>query len=620
MRKTSRFMPEKERNFFFTRLISKTFKKLKADDVELFLTIFREYFYRFRIRYIFIFTLILVTAGTTAITAWFIKDVVNVVFVNKQADLIFPIFIFIITVFVVKGISTYFQMVLSRQISNAMVADIQHRLYDHVTKQRITFFDKTTSDDLLMRFTQGAHGFYAILNTVVVDGSREAAMVIGLFVVMLIQDPILTILCFTVVPVVFFAISTLLRKIKDAAKQELEGFAELNKNIRETVQGISVIKAFHLENVLKKQTDDVINNIQSRRNRIAVLQSAPVPLMDTLGGIAVGLVILYVGFRTVSGNYDPGTFMSFITALLLAADSARRLSQLPVKLKTALTAVGMVFDLLNNKDDEGSIQHLNNANGGVLFPNLRNGSQISQRDPFIQFEDVTFAYDQNKPILNGFDLCINQGETIALVGPSGAGKSTIFKLLLRFYEPTTGKIYINNKLLNEYDLGALRLSMSLVEQSNFIFAGSIKDNLILGDKAVSQERIEQACRYVGLHDFIQKQPSGYDTHVGELGALISGGQAQRLNMARAIIKDTPILLLDEVTSSLDAENEVLIKDYVREQSGQKTILIVAHRLSTVKEADRIVLIENGKVTDIGTHTDLIARNTYYEKIVGLQFV
>ncbi|MEM7620450.1 MAG: ABC transporter ATP-binding protein [Pseudomonadota bacterium] len=612
-----------------SHLISNYFNQLKIEDIELFINIFNQYFYRFRFRYLVIFILVFITAGSTAVIAWFIKDVVNVVFVNKQADLIIPIFLFIFIIFVTKGVSTYFQMVLSRHISNAMVADVQQRLFDHLTKQRISYFNKITSDDLMMRFSQGAHGFYSILTTVVVDGSREAAMVIGLFVVMLIQDPLLTLLCFTVVPVVFYAISTLVRKIKNAAKQELEGFSDLNKNIRELVQGISVIKAFHLENFMQRKTHKIIKDIQDQRNQIAVLQSAPVPLMDTLGGLAVGLTILYVGFRVVSGDYDPGTFMSFITALLLAADAARRLSQLPVKLKTALTAVGMVFELLNDKQYEISgantlflvngtaLNQTEQANGHE--PISKNLALEPQQDPLIRFQDVTFSYCNQKPILNAFDLDIQPGEMIAIVGPSGSGKSTLFKLLLKFYEPTSGTISINGTSLDEIDLLSLRSAISLVEQSNFIFSGSIADNITLGDKTVSQHRIEQACHYVGLHDFISSQPNGYDADVGELGAMISGGQAQRLNMARAIIKDTPILLLDEVTSALDTENEILIKDYVHSQAGDKTILIIAHRLSTVKDADRIVLLENGQVSDCGSHKELLSRNAYYENIVRLQF-
>lgn len=622
---------------YLYKAFAKYTEKLRAEDVELFLRIFREYFHRFRSRYIIIFILIFVAAGATAITAWLIKDVVNAIFVNKQAELIIPIFLFIFTVFVIKGASTYAQMVMSRKISNAMVADIQKRLFSHVIKQRISFFDKQGSDDLLMRFTQGAHGFYSILTTVLVDGSRELAMVVGLFFVMLLQDPVLTLLCFTVVPVVFYCINTLLRKIKVAAKQELEGFSDLNKNVRETVQGISVIKSFHLEDTLQQQTDKVIEGIQQRRNRIAVLQSAPVPLMDTLGGIAVGLTILYVGFRVVGGNYDPGTFMSFITALLLAADSARRLSQLPVKLKTAMIAVGTVFELLHDEQFEGSgekkleLRDVTKTssvsigtsaavgNGQISDQNGANGPLVSKTHPIIQFQDVFFGYDANTSVLNGFNLDIHQGEMIALVGPSGAGKSTLFKLLLRFYEPTSGTILINGMPLNAFDLKSLRTAISLVEQSNFIFAGTIKDNLTLGDETLTLDQVKAACRDVGLHDFIEGQRLGYDSPVGELGTLISGGQAQRLNMARAILKDSPILLLDEVTSALDAENELLIKNYVRAQAGRKTVLVIAHRLSTVKEADRIVLIENGRVADFGTHHELADRNPYYEKIVTLQF-
>jgi len=343
---------------------------------------------------------------------------------------------------------------------------------------------------------------------------------------------------------------------------------------------------------------------------MASLQAAPIPLLDTVGGIAVSLAILYAGSRMVSGAYDAGTFMSFLTALLLAADPARRLSQMRVKLRRSFMGVQMVFDLLNDDDSEPT--------GAKALPG-RAEEAGAAFVPAIAFRDVAFSYNDDARVLNGLDLAVAPGEMVALVGPSGAGKSTLFKLLLKFHAPDAGRVEIFGNDIADLDNAALRNAISFVGQSNFIFAGSLRDNLGLRNEAISEARIEEACRAVGLHDDNAALPNGYDTDVGELGTLISGGQAQRLNMARAIIKDAPILLLDEVTSSLDAENEQLIKEYIRAQAQHKTVLVIAHRLSTVKEADRIALVQDGRIAAQGRHDELAATNAYYEKIVALQF-
>lgn len=582
----------------------------REGDVELFLQIFRDYFHRFRRTYVVIFVLIGIASAATAVTAWLVKDIVNSVFVDQNADLLIPLVLAVLAIFLAKGLSTYFQTVLSQRISNAMVADIQKRLTRHVLAQRLDFFAKHGSDSLLMRFNQGAQAFNSILNLVLVNGLRDLATLIGLVIVMLIQDPVLTIVSFAVVPVVFYGVSVLLRKLKDLAREELAGFQQLNRLVRETVQGISVIKAYNLERGQRDETNSVIEAIQNRRDRMSALQAAPIPLLDTLGGIAVSLVILYAGFRMLSGTYDTGTFMSFLTALLLAADPARRLSQMRVKLRQAFIGVQMVFDLLNKDEKEPS--------GEKMLP-APDASTSARGGSAIGFRDVSFSYDKKTPILRGLDLDIAPGEMVALVGPSGAGKSTLFKLLLKFHAPDAGQITLFGADIAALDNAALRSAVSFVGQSNFIFSGSIRDNLTLRNASVSGEQIEAACRAVGLHDDIAGLPKGYDTDVGELGTLISGGQAQRLNMARAIIKDAPILLLDEVTSALDAENEQLIKNYVRAQAQHKTVLVIAHRLSTVKEADRIALVLDGRIAAKGHHDDLAATNAYYEKIVSLQF-
>lgn len=586
---------------------------IDSEDAQTFIKIFRQYFHRFRVKLALIVIMIAVISGTTATVALMVEDVVNHLFVAEDGSLIIPLILVVLVIFFAKGVASYFQAVLSAQISNAIVADVQKRLFAHIVRQRMTFFSRYTSDELLMRFNQGAQGFGSILTTVLIEGVRDAATVASLVCVMFYQDALLALACMVVSPIVYFGVVILLRKIRGLAELEMKGFAELNRRVRESVQGITVIKAFNLEETAMRGADNVVDGLRARADRIASLQAAPVPLLDAVGGMAVAITILYAGLRIIGGSYEAGTFVSFVTALLLAADPARRLSQMRVRLRTSFIAVNLVYAVLRNNDPEPAgatkmLAHRRSAtNGGVAHP------------PPIRFDNVGFSYAKDSPVLNGFDLDVEPGEMVALVGPSGAGKSTVFKLLLKFYPPSSGIIRVGDDDLAAIDPTALRDIIAYVGQSNFIFDGSIRDNLTLMDPDVDLDTIESACAKLGLDEYISGLPKGYDTNVGELGSMISGGQAQRLNLARAIIKDSPVLLLDEVTSALDAENEHRIRKIVREQARHKTILVIAHRLSTVKDADRIALVRDGSVIDVAPHEHLLKQNPYYEKIVALQF-
>ena len=579
-------------------------------DFRVFLSIFRSYFPLYKYKYGVILLLIVVAANATAAAAWLVRDVVNDFFVKKQGEFLIPLFLLIVGLFIAKGASSYWQAVLSARIANDMVARTQERIFAHILAQRVRFFERYSSDDLNMRVNMGATAVGNILNQTVLNGARDGATVISLLAVMVAQDLTLTLICLLAVPIVFLGITRLLKRIKDLMQQEMLSVAELNKHVREAVQGIKVIKAYNLEPVISSEVNAVIESIKDRSNRVSALQTAPVPIIDTVGGAGIGLTILYAGYRSIYSGYDPGTFLSFITALLLALDPARRLSQLRVSLKASLVGVGMVHSLLDDNEpdqEEGASPQV-----PVL---AAHGAGMS-----ITFEKVCFAYADGADVLKDFSLDIRPGEMIALVGPSGAGKSTVLSLLMRFHRQQRGHILVGGRPAETFPTPALRNLIAYVGQSNFIFSGTIRDNLTLRHAGISQHAIDEACKAVGLSRYIEGLPKGYDTDVGELGSLISGGQAQRLNIARAIIKDAPILLFDEVTSALDADNEELIRAYMHAQAGKKTILVIAHRISTVRQAHRIALIEAGGVKAVGTHHDLMRGSAYYERVAALQLI
>jgi len=579
-------------------------------DFGLFFATFKSYFPIYKYKYAAILILVGISSSATAAAAWLVKDVVNDFFVKKQGEFLVPLFIGIVGLFIAKGVASYWQAVLSARISNDLVARTQEKIFSHILAQKVRYFERYSSDDLTMRVNMGASSFGSILNQVVLNGARDGATVVSLVFVMVAQDLTLTLISLLAVPLVFLGITSLLKRIKELMKQEMLSVAQLNKHVREVVQGIKVIKSYNLEPIIKTEVDSVIRSIRTRSNKVSALQAAPVPIIDTIGGVGIGLTILYAGYRSVYGHYDPGTFLSFITALLLALDPARRLSTLRVSLRTALVGIGMVHELLDDHDpDQDKAEAV-----GVPLP------APNQAGLAITIKDVSFGYGGDFDVLRNFSLDIKPGEMVALAGPSGAGKSTLFSLLLQFHRVRSGQILIDGKPIETIPTTALRNMIAYVGQSNFIFSGTIRDNLTLKRPGILQEKIDAACKAVGLSAYIESLPNGYDTFAGELGSLISGGQAQRLNIARAIIKDAPILLFDEVTSALDADNEELIRSYMHSQTGKKTILVIAHRISTIRQAGKIALIENGSVKAFGSHQELLRRSEYYERAAALQLI
>ncbi|MDZ4789613.1 MAG: ABC transporter ATP-binding protein [Hyphomicrobiales bacterium] len=574
----------------------------QSDDFASLIIIFKSYFKKFAGQYAIIAGLIVVTSAATGLSAWYVKDIVNTLFVENKFQHLYIIVIGVIVLFCVRGLATYWQSVLMMRISAKIIANIQSRIFAHILQQRIRFYEKYTSDTLIMLVNQGAMSFNSILTRVVLNGVRDIATVLGLVIVMILQDPILTLICATVVPPVFWAVNILLRRIKTLSEQEMQSVTDLNRYMREAVQGAKVIKAFNLQHKIQTDARTVIRALQHRTNLIAQINEAPVPILDTLGGVAVAMAILYAGLRSSYGGYDVGTFMSFLTALLLAADPGRRISQLRVNLRKSLIGVRMVYTLLDEHDNEP----------------VGCGASVSSGNLGITFSGVKFAYRDGVDIVHTIDLHVKPGEILALVGPSGAGKSTILNLLLKLYEPGAGQIMIGGVEITDWSTSALRANIAYVGQSNFIFSGTVRENLCLSLGEISNARLDEVCESVGLIGFIAGLQQGYDTQIGELGSSISGGQAQRLNIARAILKDAPILLLDEATSALDAENEALVKSYVAAQRGKKTMIIIAHRLSTVRNADRIAVLDNGVLTAAGRHSELLASNVYYNKVVSLQ--
>jgi subfamily B ATP-binding cassette protein MsbA len=391
--------------------------------------------------------------------------------------------------------------------------------------------------------------------------------------------------------------------VRNAASSEVASIMTIIALMRETAQGISVVKSFQLEDAFCKRMFDAIAAVERLNNRMKRVQAGVAPLVEVLGGIAIALVVMYAGWRNLSFGETPGQFFSFVTALLLAADPARRLARVPLELATAGIGVRIINELMDTpaaEQERGKKPDLLISAGNVNFAN------------------VQFAYVPDIPVLTGLDLNISAGKTNALVGVSGSGKTTIFNLLQGFWTPTHGTISIDGQMISDVSLHSLRRQISLVSQDVFLFEGTIRDNIKAG-LATTDAKVKQAARSAHADAFIRKLAQGYDTQVGELGSQLSGGQRQRISIARAFLKDAPVVLMDEPTSALDSEAEQAIQEVLKDLMRGRTTIIIAHRLATIVNADVIHVVVGGRVVESGTHRQLIQRAGVYARLHRLQF-
>lgn len=560
----------------------------------------REYAPRYAIAFMFMG----VVAGCTSLSAWMMKDVVNKIFVDQDQAALIWIPLAISGLFVIKGIAAYLQEISLSRIGNRIVAQIQKRMYDHMLKMGVGFYQQYPSSDLITRITQNAQAARGMLNLIAVGMGRDLLTLVGLIAVMISQDPILSAICLIGGPFAAVVLKKLSQRVQKAADRQYTGMSTIVGTMRESAQGIRIVKSFQLERMLQRRMNDGIDGVEWLANKIVAVSALVNPLIETLGGLAVAMAVVYAGWRNVSFGDTPGQFFAFITALLMAADPARRLSKLQLQLATAAIGVKMMYDLLDQAATEVEVDQR---------------PDLIASEGEIRFEGVTFSYDPDTPVLSELDLIAPAGKTTALVGLSGAGKTTVFNLLQRFWEPARGVIRIDGQPISEYSISSLRRQIALVSQDVFLFEGTIRENIVAGRKDASEEEIVAAAKAAQADEFIRSLPNGYDTQVGELGSQISGGQRQRISLARAFLKNAPIILLDEPTSALDSETEQAIQSALQKLTRGRTTIVIAHRLATVANADLIHVMDKGQVVESGRHRELIERGGLYARLYQIQF-
>ncbi len=554
--------------------------------------------------YAFAIACLVLVAGTTAFTAWIMEAVVNEAFANKRADIVVYICGAIFLAFVVRGFATYGQAVALSKIGNNIVASYQRRLYSHLMALSVGYFSDTRSARISAQISQNVSGIRDVLNMTVTSLARDFLTLVALIGVMISKDWLLTLIVFVIAPPLLIGLRYVSRRLRQATRESVEINSHVLGAMQETIQGITIVKAFTMETQLKNKVEAIIDRAENRANRIARLSERTSPMTETFAGFAISSVLAYAAFRSIYNGVQPGAFFAFVTALLMAYDPARRLAKLQVSLERAVVNARMIYEILDMVPHQRDL------------PDARD---LALGTAKIEFRNVRFGYGQGDDILKGVNFVAEGGKTTALVGPSGAGKSTVISLIPRFYDPSGGEILIDGQDIAHVTKQSLRNGLAYVSQQPYLFEGSIRDNIRYGRPEATDAEVEDAARLAYAHDFITMQPQGYDTPVGENGVTLSGGQRQRLSIARALVRQAPILLLDEATSALDTESEAAVQKALDHAMSGRTVVVIAHRLSTVVNADKIIVMKDGIVVEEGTHEALAQRTDgLYARLHNLQ--
>ncbi|WP_114111623.1 ABC transporter ATP-binding protein [Thalassospira xiamenensis] len=543
-------------------------------------------------------------AAATGGYAYLMDPVINEVFVKKNPAMLVPVGVAVLAAFALKGFANYGQSVLMSYVGGRILADIQNKLYEHVIRLDIGFFHSTNTGKLITRFTSDITAMRAAVSVSLTGFGKDFLTAIVLIGVMFYQDWQLAIIAFTVFPAAILPIARLgrrMRKVSANTQQQIGEFATL---LEQTFQGVRHVKAYGMEPYECSRMEKLVETVFDLSFKAQKVSARSSPIMETLGGAAITTIIIYGGSRVIDGASDPGSFFSFITALLLAYEPVKRLANININLQAGLAASQRVFTVL---DIEPEIRDAEDA------------KTLEVKGGAIHFKDVAFSYNDETTALHDISLDIEAGQTIALVGPSGAGKSTILNLIPRFYDINAGAITIDGQDIRDVTLESLRSATALVSQEITLFDDTVRSNIAYGRFGATDAEIEEAARHAAAHDFILQLENGYDTIVGEHGVKLSGGQRQRIAIARAMLKNAPILLLDEATSALDTESERHIQGALTELMKGRTTLVIAHRLSTIIDADKICVIQNGRVTEQGRHEELLALGGAYANLYNLQF-
>jgi len=546
----------------------------------------------------------IVVACTNGAMALLVKPVMDDIFINQNRDMLVLIPGIAILVFFLKGLGSYGSEYLMNYIGENIIRFFRNSLYEKITDLPISFIHKEKTGALMSRITNDVNIVKGMVSTAVINLFRDFFSVIAFLFVIFYRDWQLALGAFIVLPLAFYPIVLFGRRVRKFSTGTQETMADLNSFLHETFVGSKIIKIFNLQNFEKNRFKEKTEKLFYFEMKKVMAKALSSPVMEFLGGLGIAFIIWFGGLRVINGTSTPGTFFSFLTAVMMLYDPVKKLSRLNNTIQEGVASATRIFDVL---EEESAILEKNN-------PDTLEGNSFD-----IEFNNVSFAYNDNEaPALNNINLKILPGEILALVGMSGGGKTSLVNLVPRLYDVTKGSLLIAGKNIKDFSIKSLRDNISIVTQEPILFNESVKDNIRYGKMDATDLEIENAAKAAFAHDFIQGFPKGFDTVIGELGSRLSGGEKQRICIARALIKDSPILILDEATSALDSQAERVVQKALENLMKGRTSFVIAHRLSTIDYASRIILLKNGSIKEEGTHDELMALQGDYYKLQTMQ--
>ena len=564
----------------------------------------RQYLAHYKLNIAIGVVCMILVAATTAANAWLAEPVLDEIFLNRNRDLLVVLPVVVIALAVVKALATFGKSYLIEGVAVRISADVQNQLYAHLMRADLKFFHGVSSGRLISSFLTDAMQLREAAGKALIGLVKDSLTLAFLIAVMFEKDWRLALIVAAVLPLAAFPLRRTGRRMRKSSAQVQALSGALAAHLDTTFDGARDVKAYGMEGFETARARAAIRSREKALLKTIRIRAAASPLMEMLAGIAIALVIWYGGNRVIAGITTPGAFFAFITALLLSYQPLKALANLNAALQSGLAAADRLFAALDR------LPEIADAPGAR--PLAVQGGEIT-------FDAVDFAYRPEIPALAQVSFSVPAGRTVALVGPSGAGKSTILNLIPRFFDVDRGSVSIDGIDIRQATIGSLRRAIGLVAQDATLFDDTVRANIAYGRADATDAEVAAAAEAAGAHDFVTALPNGYDTEVGTRGVRLSGGQRQRIAIARAMLKNAPILLLDEATSALDSESERLVQAALTQLMAGRTTLVVAHRLSTVLHADRILVIEDGRIVESGRHDELVARGGRYARLHATQF-
>ncbi|HMK34184.1 MAG TPA: ABC transporter ATP-binding protein [Desulfomonilaceae bacterium] len=539
----------------------------------------------------------------TAALAYLVKPAMDGIFLEKNAGMLVWIPLGVAGVYILKGFCDFGQYYLMSFIGQSVIRDLREQMFAKLEEMSVGFFVRHSTGELLSRMNNDVALVQGAMTNAVQGIVRDAVTVVALVCLVFYRDFWLALLAMVVFPLAIYPLLTFGKRLKRYSRRMLVTLEDITERLNETITGIRIVKAFAMEEYERfrfAEVNQTLFNAFMRRFKVRALSN---PIMETLGGLGICAIITYGGYQVINGNSTQGTFFSFMTALFLLYEPIKRINEVNITVQEGITAGERIFSLLDAQP------------GIVDSPDAVVLQTVSEE---ILFDHVSFSYEET-PVLKDVNIRVRAGEAVAIVGESGVGKSTMLDLLPRFYDVTSGCILVDGIDVRDVTQKSLREKIGVVTQQTILFDDTIRNNIAYGRPDLPMERIMEAAVAAHAHDFIMALPMGYNTHIGENGVKLSGGERQRVAIARALLKNPPVLLLDEATSNLDSDSEKAVQSALEELMKGRTTIVVAHRLSTIRNVNRIYVLVSGHVIEEGSHDELISRNGEFARLYSMQF-